>query len=143
VVLSWSYSAPLASDEFFEVRVSPNNPPTNGIANTQGTSYSFGGGFPAGSYYWTIAVIRKDGGTITTLVKASQVLRFTWQPASSGSSGGGGAARRRIVDWRCDLRRQGDEHTTSNREQRTVRADLAAHRRTMITCTLRTIVMDH
>jgi hypothetical protein len=41
----------------------------------------------AGSYNWTIAVIRKQNGTVTTLSQASQTLQFTWAPAGGGSGG--------------------------------------------------------
>jgi hypothetical protein len=86
VTLNWTYGGQLGPDDYFDVRVWQNGQPANGIANVQQTSYVIGGSFPAGTYNWTIAVIRKQNGTTTTLSTASQTLQFTWAP----SGGGGG-----------------------------------------------------
>jgi hypothetical protein len=90
IVLNWSYAGQLGPNQFFDVRVWQSGQPANGIANTQQTSYTIGGSFPAGTYSWTIAVINKQNGTVQTLVIASQTMQFTWVPPG----GGGGTSCR-------------------------------------------------
>ena len=84
IVLSWSEAGQLGPDDYFDVRVWQDGQPATGIANVQQTSYTIGGSFPAGTYNWTIAVVRKQGGQVVTLAEAATVLRFTWTPAGSG-----------------------------------------------------------
>ena len=90
MVLSWSSAGRLGPNDYFDVRVWQDGQPAYGIANVRQTSYTIGSGFAAGTYNWTIGVIRKQGGTIVTLSQAASTLRFTWTPA--GSSGGGGGS---------------------------------------------------
>lgn len=86
VVLSWSVAGQLGPDDYFDVRVWQDGQRPSGIANVRQTSYTIGGGFPAGNYNWTVAVVRKQGGQIVTLTQAGTTLRFGWAPA--GSAGG-------------------------------------------------------
>jgi protein phosphatase len=87
VALGWTYAGQLAADEYFDVRVWANGQPANGIANVKQPSYVIGGSFPAGTYSWTIAVVRRTSdGTVLTVASAGQALSFTWSgPVRSGS----------------------------------------------------------
>jgi hypothetical protein len=81
VLLSWNYPGQLGPNDFFDVRVWQSGQPANGIANVRETSYAIGNNYPGGSYNWTIAVIRKQNGTVQTLASAGQTLQFTWSPS--------------------------------------------------------------
>jgi hypothetical protein len=83
VILTWTYASPLASDEWFDVRVwnETNGSATRGVANVKQSSYPVGAGFVygPGTYNWTVAVIRRlSNGSSVTLASAGQTLRFTW-----------------------------------------------------------------
>lgn len=93
VLLSWNYNGDLAGDEMFDVRVWGNGAgdPSLGIANVKSSerTYLVGQGFVygAGTYNWTIAVIRARGGVIGTVAQAvGPPLEFTWVPTTVGST---------------------------------------------------------
>jgi protein phosphatase len=87
VLLSWTLTRGLGSDETFDVRAwRPDEPANTSIANTSDPSYAIGGSFPTGDYSWTIAVIRIPDKS--TVVDASQTSTFHWVPSSGSNSAG-------------------------------------------------------
>lgn len=86
IVLTWSYASQLEANDYFNVRVWQDGQPPNDIANVQDTTYTITGSLSAGTYNWTIAVIRKQAGQIQLVSVAATTLRFAWPP---GGSGGG------------------------------------------------------
>jgi hypothetical protein len=58
-----------------------------GITNTKETSYQVPSSLGTGTFYWTIAVIRNDGGRVTELARAGEIKQFT---IAGGGGGGGG-----------------------------------------------------